>query len=171
MKRYTTLTVTAAALAVAIPGCGSSDTSSSNAATTTRAAAATASTPSELLGQWTRFVTKADIARTQRKRSELGPNQETPKPETALMTFEPKALTTRNPKASFVVQHDYKASADGKLVILGYQHPETGSFCGPEVPQNASYSWKLNGDKLVLRAVSDQCADRDSTFSGSWTRR
>lgn len=166
----TTLPLTAAAIALAAAGCGSTK----ETATTTNASrttAATASTPPELLAQWTRFVTKADIERTKKKRSELGPNQDTPKPAQALTTFEPKALTTRDPRATLVIQQDYKATPDGKLVILGYQHPDVGSFCGPEIPQNATYTWKLAGNKLTLRAVSDACADRDSTLTGTWTRK
>jgi hypothetical protein len=165
----TTLPLTAAAIALAAAGCGSTKEATSKNASSTTAAAA--STPHELLAQWTRFVTKADIERTKKKRSELGPNQETPKPQTTLMTFEPKALTTRDPRATFVVQQDYKATPEGKLAILGYQHPEVGSFCGPEIPQNATYTWKLAGAKLVVRAVSDPCADRDSTLTGTWTRK
>jgi hypothetical protein len=165
----TTLPLTVAAIALAAAGCGTAkkEAAATNASSTTVAT----STPQELLAQWTRFVSKSDIARTKKKRSELGPNQDTPKPQTALMTFEPKALTTRDPRATFVVQQDYKATSDGKLVILGYQHPDVGSFCGPEIPQNATYTWKLAGAKLVVRAVSDPCADRDSTLTGTWTRK
>jgi hypothetical protein len=171
MNRHT-LPAAAAAIALSAAGCGSGDESSKTvAASASTTTASATSPPKELLAQWTRFVTKADIARTQKKRSELGPDQEKPKPETALLTFEPKAMTTRNPTASFVVQQDYSARPDGKLVILGYQHPDVGAFCGPEVPQNATYSWKLSGTKLILRAQSDPCADRDSTLTGTWTRR
>jgi hypothetical protein len=168
----TTLTAAATAAVLAATGCGSDDEASktvaASAATTTAPAG---STPNELLAQWTRVVSKADIDRTQKTRSELGPHQEKPKPSRALMTFEPKALTTRDPAATFVVQQDYKAAPDGKLVILGYQHPEIGAFCGPEIPQNATYRWKLAGTKLILRATSDPCADRDSTLTGTWTRK
>src|SRR3954468_15236449 len=169
----TTLPLAAAAIALAGAGCGSGDDSAGSTATTTNAGSTTAAAapPQELLGQWSRHVTKADIARTQKKRSELGPNQDKPKPEPALMTFEPKALTTRNPKATFVVQEDYKATSDGRLVVLGYQHPEAGAFCGPEIPQNATYAWKISGGKLTLHTVADPCADRDSTISGTWTRK
>ena len=86
------------------------------------------------------------------------------------MFLEPGALTTRDPAAKFVVQQDYSATSGGKLVIRGYQHPEVGSFCGPEVPQNAIYTWKVVGAKLELRAAGDPCADRDSVLTGTWTR-
>jgi len=165
----------AAALAIAIAGCGSdggkNDSGAATAAATTTATSQGASVPPALAGAYTRSVTKADIERTQKKRSEAGPEQEKPKPERALLFVEPSALTARNPDASFVVQQDYSATPDGKLVIRGYQHPDVGAFCGPEIAQNATYTWKASGDELTLRAVDDPCADRDTTLTGSWTRK
>ncbi|MEA2386128.1 MAG: hypothetical protein QOJ22_302 [Thermoleophilaceae bacterium] len=70
-----------------------------------------------------------------------------------------------------MVQQDYTATDSGQLTIRGYQHPEEGSFCGPEIAQNAAYTWKKAGDKLILRAVTDPCADRDSTLAGTWATR
>ena len=32
-------------------------------------------------------------------------------------------------------------------------------------------SWKKAGANLVLKAVSDPCADRDSTLAGTWAPR
>jgi hypothetical protein len=165
--------IAAAALALAAAGCGSDDSGSGHAATASTPGTGTTTTaglPPGLAGSFKRAVTKADIARTQKKRSELGPHQEKPKPEEALLFVEPGALTVRNPKATFVVQQDFAAGA-GTLTIRGYQHPEVGAFCGPEVPQNATYSWKAAGDRLTLRAVNDPCADRDSTLTGAWTRK
>jgi hypothetical protein len=156
-------------LAVAAAGCGSSDGKKTPA---TQTSAATApSPPHALLGKYQRFVSKADIERTQKKRSELGPNQEKPKPAVMLLFLDPGTLTTRDPRATFVVQQDYTATSAGKLVIRGYQHPDVGSFCGPEIPQNATYAWKVAGGNLKLRAVGDPCADRDSTLTGTWTRK
>jgi hypothetical protein len=166
--------IATAALAIVSAGCGSDDNKDADAATSASKPAATtqpSSLPSQLAGSYTRFVSKADIERTQSKRSEVGPNQSKPKPEQALLFFDPKAMTTRNPSADFVVQHDYSATEDGQIVIRGYQHPEAGSFCGPEIPQNATYTWKASADKLTLRAVKDPCADRDSTLTGTWTRK
>ncbi len=165
--------VAVAALAVLPAGCGSNDDEGAAASTTTTAAAKAtpAGLPQELAGSYGRFVSKADIERTQSKRSEVGPSQEKPKPEAALLFLEPSAMTVRNPKADFVVQHDYSATGDGRLVIRGYQHPEAGAFCGPEIPQNATYTWKVSGDKLTLQADEDPCADRDSTLTGTWSRK
>ena len=170
-----TRSATAAAVAIAVlgvAGCGSSKSDDkSTAAKPPSTAPATAKVPPELLGSYTRKVTQADIDRTQRKRSEVGPNQEKPKPSRALAFFEAGGLSTRDPAGEFVVQQDYSASADGKLEIRGYQHPEVGAFCGPEIAQNATYAWKASGSTLTLKAIDDPCADRDSTLSGVWKRK
>jgi hypothetical protein len=166
--------IAVATLAIVPAGCGSDDESATATTTKTTAAAAQqaqSGLPSELAGSYTRYVTKADIERTQATRSEVGPNQEKPKPERSLLFLEPTGMTTRNEKADFVVQQDYSASDDGQLVIRGYKNPEAGAFCGPEIAQNATYSWKVSGDKLTLRAVKDPCADRDSTLAGVWSRK
>src|SRR4051812_4369623 len=172
MNRHA-IPVAAASVAMLVAGCGSDDgdKGAATAATTANAASQAAALPPGLAGGYTRYVSKADIERTQKTRSEAGPHQERPKPAKALLFFDPKAMTVRNEAADFVVQHDYSASADGKLVIRGYQHPEVGAFCGPEIAQNAAYTWKLSGDKLTIAVVNDPCADRDSTLTGVWTRR
>jgi hypothetical protein len=169
------VSATAAALALVAAGCGSSsdaeDSGAATASTTTTAASQSSSLPAQLAGSYTRSVTEADIDRTQKKRSEAGPNQEKPKPSRVLLFLEPTGMTARTPKADFVVQQDYSATDGGQLVIQGYQHPEEGAFCGPEIPQNAAYTWKVSGDKLTLHATKDPCADRDSTLTGVWTRK
>jgi hypothetical protein len=170
MKRILIPTAVAA-LALAPAGCGSGDEKAATARATAAAQPKASGIPQELAGSYTRFVSKADIDRTQAKRSEVGPNQSKPKPERALLFLEPAAMTLRTPKADYVVQQDYSASGDGQLVIRGYQHPEVGAFCGPEIPQNATYTWKASGDALTLRAVKDPCADRDSALTGVWTRK
>jgi hypothetical protein len=165
----------AAALAIVAAGCGSNgskkDTGAATAASTKTGTSQPSTLPPGLAGSYTRFVSKADIKRTKAKRSEVGPNQSAPKPERFLLFFDPSAMTARTPSGDYVVQHDYSASTDGQLVIRGYQHPDVGAFCGPEIAQNATYTWKLSGDKLTLRAVKDPCADRDSTLTGVWSRK
>jgi hypothetical protein len=167
------LPTTAAALAIVVAGCGSHDDKSATASTprTSAAQPKTAGLPQALAGSYTRFVNKADIERTQAKRSEVGPNQSKPKPERSLLFFEAGGMSVRTPKGDFLVQQDYSATDGGQLVIRGYQHPEVGAFCGPEIAQNATYTWKVSGDKLTLRAVKDPCADRDSTLTGVWSRK
>lgn len=164
-----------AIIALAASGCGSGDDSknSSTAGSATNASSQSqAKPPQELLGIYTRSVTKADIERTQKKRSELGPNQEKPKPGPAAMGIGADGINMSFPNdPGFQIDQDYAATSDGKLVIRGYQRPEAGSFCGPEIPQNATYAWKVAGSKLTLSPVDDPCADRDSAMTGTWTRK
>src|SRR3954465_15253277 len=99
--------IAVAALAVVPAGCGSDDASATANTTTTAAQPKQSGLPSELAGGYTRFVSKSDIARTQAKRSEVGSNQEKPKPERSLLFFESTGMTARNEKADFVVKQDY----------------------------------------------------------------
>jgi hypothetical protein len=175
MNRHA-LPLAVAAVALAASGCGSGDDSKKSSAgapaTTAGSTPNQPKPPQELLGIYTRSVTKADIERTQKKRSELGPNQEKPKPGPAAMGLGAQGLNMSFPKdPGYQIDQDYTATSDGRLAIRGYQHPESGSFCGPEIPQNATYTWKRAGNKLTLRAVGDPCADRDSTLTGTWTRK
>ena len=39
-----------------------------------------------------------------------------------------------------------------------------------EIPQNATYTWTLTGAGVELKAVTDRCADRDSSLTGTWQR-
>ena len=166
--RHRTIIATTATLALVAAGCGSDD---EKQASTAPPAPTTAAPPQELAGGWTRQVTKADIERTQKTRSELGPHQEKPKPDRSVIAFDQGTLkATFASDAGYEVDQDYTASA-GKLEIRGYQHPERGAFCGPEIAQNATYTWKVEGDELTLRATKDPCADRDSTLTGTWKKR
>jgi hypothetical protein len=84
---------------------------------------------------------------------------------------DPQGTITATGSDGFAVAMDMDASASGKLDLSTYVDPGKGAFCGPEIPAPASYSWKLQGRTLVLRAQKDPCADRDSTLAGKWTRR
>ena len=119
MKRKAIPTTAAVAAAILVAACGSGDkqTAATNAASTT--AASQASTlPPGLAGAYSRFVSKADIERTQKKRSEVGPDQDKPKPSKMLLFFDAKAMTMRDPAAKFVTQMDYSATPDGKLLFV-----------------------------------------------------
>ena len=153
----------------ATAGCGGSSDDSASTSTATPVAAKPA-LPAGLQGTWSRYVTKADIERTARIRNEAGPEQDTPKPHAHRLVITPSDLQDSDLKANVVVDEDFKAMPDGTLAILGYQHPERGAACGPDIPQNATYAWKVTGDKLVLHATKDPCADRDSALSGTWKR-
>jgi hypothetical protein len=156
-------------------GCGSKSTSSStpanNGGTPSTAASSSGTGPSTLLGTYTRTVTKADIARTQHSRHE-GPGQSAPRPGPSRLAITKSSLLTTDVNANITFAESYTADGGGRLTIKGYQDPaHRGAFCGPEIPQNATYRWKVSGGTLTLTAVSDPCADRDSSLSGHWTKR
>jgi hypothetical protein len=162
----------AACCGLAAAGCGSSkDSSSSNASAPAPPATTTASEPAApFAGTYVRQVTQADIARTEKIRDEAGPSQERPKPSRATMFVSTDGLAFTSTGAPRIAL-DYSATPDGKLEIRGYQAPQVGAFCGPDVPQNATYRWAKTATGVTLRAVQDQCADRDSTLSGTWKKK
>jgi hypothetical protein len=170
MNRLASPTAAAVCIALAFAGCGSSGNSSKPSTTRAARASATTGPLAPLLGTYTRFMSKADIARTQTIRDEAGPNQQTPTAGAITMTIAPAVITSLSPGIP-PIRLDYSATSTGKLEIKGYRHPEIGSFCGPDIAQNASYTWKRTGHKLTLRATSDRCADRDSTMTGVWTAK
>ena len=162
----------AACCGLAVAGCGSSsDTSSSKASASSSPPATTSAKPAApFAGTYVRKVTQADIARTEKIRDEAGPNQERPKPSRATMSVTADGLAFTSTGAPRIAL-DYSATPDGKLEIRGYQAPQVGAFCGADIPQNATYRWKKSAAGVTLRAVHDQCADRDSTLSGTWAAK
>lgn len=173
-KTLRSILVTLAATAgLAVAGCGSSDDDTTTAAapqqeTTPTAATATAVAP-ELLGTFERRVTAADIERTGKIRDESGPNQEKPSPGVRRLVIDGGTLRleVRAEKPPLVIEQSISSSAE-ELSIEAYVRPEAGSFCGPEIPQNATYTWSREGAVLRLKAVGDPCADRDSELTGDW---
>ena len=167
----TLLAISASVASLAlVAGCGSESKSATSASTTAAAKPGTAS----LYGTYERDVTKADIERTDKIRSEAGPNQEKPKPDHVVLTIaegDPQATITATGSDGFAIAMDMDASSGGKLDLSTYVDPGKGAYCGPDIPAPASYSWNLHGRTLVLRAQKDPCADRDSTLTGKWTRR
>ena len=147
-------------------GCGSDDdgsTATSPAAVTTSAA--------DLAGTYERKLTHADIDRTDALRDESAPGQGQPEPGPLKLALEDGTLTMTDVGAGLTIRQDFSATSDGAFRIGAYQAPEEGSFCGPEVSQTASYTWRRNGDVLTLAARQDECADRDTILSGDWRRR
>ena len=86
-----------------------------------------------------------------------------------MLTVDPDRITARSPDG-FEVPEFAAFSADGKLEILAYVDTSVATFCGPAKPQNASYTWALEGDQLTLATADDTCADRNSILVGTWTR-
>jgi len=152
--------------------CGSGqDTTPTASPPTTSAASGTAAVPRDLLGTYERTVTRADITRTTGFRHE-GPGQDVPSPGPARLVVARSSITfvVPTPLPPLSIEEDYTATANGHLIINGYAHPDVGSFCGPEIPQNASYTWARTGGAIELRSVRDRCADRDSSLTGTWRR-
>ena len=165
-----TLAVAAALATVAI-GCGSDDDDNAGGgASKPRAPEAVSALP-KLVGDYRRTMTEADLARTERFRDEGGPHQQRPEPGPLALTLSNGTLKFVDLKADVTISQDFSATSDGAFRIGAYQRPEQGSFCGPDVPQTASYTWRLSGDVLTLTASEDPCADRDSSLGGEWKRR
>jgi hypothetical protein len=165
------LAITASLVPLAlVAGCGSDHKSAAPASSTGAAKPGTAS----LYGTYERDVTKADIERTNKFRSEAGPNQDKPKPQHVVLTIaegDPQSTLSETSSDGTSVAMDISATASGKLDLSTYVDPGKGAFCGPEIPEPASYAWRLQGRTLVLKAKNDPCADRNSTLTGKWARR
>ena len=150
-------------LAAFAAGCGSDDKAPP-------ASQPTLSAPS-LAGTYERTLTHADIERTDDLRDESLPAQEKPQPGRLKLELERGTLTMIDLGADLTIRQDFSATSDGAFRIGAYQAPDQGSFCGPDVSQTASYTWKQSGDVLRLKADQDECADRDSSLTGQWQRR
>jgi hypothetical protein len=155
------------AVAAVAAGCGSDR---DEKPTATAASAPTTSSPS-LAGTYKRALTRADIERTDDVRNESGLHQEKPDPGPLELALERGTLTMTDLGAGLTIRQDFSATSDGAFRIGAYQAPEQGSFCGPDISQTASYTWKRSGEVLSLQAEQDECADRDSILSGDWERR
>ena len=165
--RRSKMVVATVALAALLAGCGSDDGDAGNSPQATATTAAT----SDLVGEYRRTLTAADVERTDGVRQEAGPNQERPEPGPLALELRDGTLEFVDLNAKVTVLQDFSATSDGAFRIGAYQRPEEGSFCGPDIAQTAAYTWKLAGDVLTLAAKQDRCADRDSVLSGEWKRR
>jgi hypothetical protein len=154
-----------AATALAATGCGGSK----HASTTSSAAPSGAKAP---YGLYVRMVTKHDIARTAKLRDEHGPNQSAPGPGRYRLVIARGAvqdvIKVTGPDG-FTIDMDMTVKP-GALRMVSYVDPNRASFCGPEVPEQATYSFHAAGASLQLRPQGDPCADRDSTLTGTWAK-
>lgn len=144
-------------------GCGADDPPPPESRTTTSA-------PS-LAGTYGRTLSRADIERTEHLRGESVTGQAKPRPGPLRLALERGTLAMTDVRQGVTIRQDFSATSDGAFRIGAYQAPDHGAFCGPDVPQTASYSWRRSNDVLTLEAVQDECADRDSTLSGQWRHR
>jgi hypothetical protein len=163
---YRVPTIIVAAALVA-GGCGGS--SNDKPATSGSTAAQATATP---YGLYVRTVTKKDIARTAGHRDEHGPDQSTPGTGRYRLVIAKGAaqdvIKVTGPD-NFTIDMDMKA-VPGALHLTSYVDPSRAAFCGPEVPAQATYTFKAAASSLQLAPNGDPCADRDSTLTGSWVK-
>jgi hypothetical protein len=126
------------------------------------------SDPSALIGTWQRTLTQADLDRTASFREE--PEGSGPPPIGPQKLLIADGSFTFFDRTGFAVAQTTRVDSTGAFDVLAYIAPEKGAFCPQDIPQNASYTWALDGSDLVLAATADRCADRDSVLTGRWTR-
>lgn len=130
---------------------------------------ATAGAPSTPVGSYIRTVTKADLARTNGFRHE-GPGQTLPPTGRYRLIVGAKTFSAVD-TTGFAVGQTYTATKAGAFSVKAYVDPYKGSFCGPDIPQNASYKWARSGNTLVLKPKDDRCAPTATPFSPGAGRR
>jgi hypothetical protein len=152
-----------AALLVGGCGSGSNDKPASSGSPAAKASLAP-------YGLYVRTVTKQDIARTAAHRDEHGPDQSTPTPGRYRLVIAKGAaqdvIKVTGPDG-FTIDMDMTVNA-GALRLTSYV--DRASFCGPEIPAQAMYSFQAAATSLQLRTKGDPCADRDSMLTGSWAK-
>jgi hypothetical protein len=166
--RVPTSIVAAAALIAA--GCGSS--SNDKPATPTGSAAAAPKNEAPY-GLYVRTVTRRDIARTASFRDEHGPNLSPPVAGRYRLVIAKGAnqdvIKVTDP-TGFMVDQDLDV-VPGTFRLTSYVDPNRASFCGPEAPAQANYTFHASGDSLQLRPqTKDGCADRNSMLTGTWAK-
>jgi hypothetical protein len=153
------------AAALVAGGCGSSDNDKPASSGSQRTTASQAP-----YGLYIRTVTKQDIARTAGRRDEHGPDQSTPAPGRYRLVIAKGAaqdvIKVTGPDG-FTIDMDMTVNA-GALRLTSYV--TRASFCGPEIPAQATYTFQAAATSLQLRPKGDPCADRDSMLTGSWDK-
>jgi hypothetical protein len=136
------------------------------AATAPVAGARPAADPGALVGTWTRVVTQSDIDRTASFREE--PKGWVPALTGAYTLVLANGSFAVRDKKGFAVAETTRADSAGAFDVLSYISPDIGAFCPQWIPQNASYTWAMDGSELVLTAADDKCSDRSSILAGRW---
>jgi len=165
--RVPTFLVAAALIA---GGCGSDNSSTDKPATS--GSAATQQASGAPYGLYVRTVTKKDIARTASRRDEHGPNQSAPPTGRYKLVIAKGAaqdVIKVTDSKGFTIDMDMNV-APGSLKLTSYVDPSRASFCGPEVPAPATYTFKSAASSLQLQPDGDPCADRDSMLTGTWSK-
>lgn len=143
-------------------------------ATATTAAAVTVAlpepVPSELLGTFTRRVTRADVQRTQAFRREPA-DRELPAGTWRIRIAPDGVISIDDPRGSR--GNEAFSSTPGTLALQGpanwiLPRSRQGGFCTVEAL--GAYAWSTGPRTLITRPLRDRCADRDSMFAGTWRR-
>ena len=130
--------------------------------------------PRQVLGRWTRSVTAAEVARTQRSRS---PADGSPLPTgtwRVRVGVNGVARYTGPAPGHELTVGQVRFEPGGRLVvgneIPNFPHASKGGFCRDSVGDGI-YHWSIDGHALTVRVVSDrQCANRNSFWNGTFTR-
>jgi hypothetical protein len=114
------------------------------------AAVAAAAPPPQLMGTWTRTVSKADVVRAHATRIKPGSRW-------TLVITEGKTV----------------ASSPGAHSFTGHFTPETAATVSLSVGDGKFnlYAWQRSGDSLRFKWQNDENANRRAVLAGLWTRR
>lgn len=126
-----------------------------------------AADPSALHGVWQRALTQPDLDRTASFREEPAGWGAPPTGPQKLVIAD--GSFTVFDKTGFSVAQTTRVDNSGVFDVLAYIAPDKGAFCPQDIPQNASYTWALDGSDLILTPTADRCADRDAVLTGRWT--
>jgi hypothetical protein len=136
----------------------------------TAAVEATA-TPSPAFGVYTREVTGADIERTMDARNDAPGFEPAPTGRWQL-TIAPDdgvdVVKVTDPEG-FTIEMDARVDGD-ELRLVAYSAPEKGAFCDQAIAAQAKYELSVQDSAIALKPSADECADRDSVLTGTWTK-
>lgn len=127
--------------------------------------------PPEVLGTFTRRVTRADVQRTQAFRRE-SVDQVLPAGIWRIRIAPDGVISFGDPRGGGG-DEAFTATPGGTLALQGPANwilppSRQGGFC--EVEPLGAYAWSAVPRTLVLKPHRDRCADRNSMFTGTWKR-
>ena len=135
------------------------------------AAVKATATPSPAFGVYTRKVTRADIKRTMDARNDAPGFEPAPTGRWQL-TIAPgngvDIVKATDPEGLTI---EMDANVDGAEVrLIAYSAPEKGAFCDQAIAAQANYELIVQDSAIALKPSADECADRDSVLTGTWTK-
>ena len=144
------------------------------AASTATVSKAASGVPSAAVGRWARTVKRSEVERTERFRK---PEYGEPLPVgTWKLRIGSDAIaryTDPFEREDSLTVGQVRFEPGGRLVV-GNEIPNfpraEGYFC-PDSVGVGKYRWSLRGGALVVKVVSDRCADRNSFWNGKFTRQ